>query len=91
MLREDLDAPRKQRHTAQRVWDRLIDEHHLEVSYSTVRAYVARRRPEILARSADELVATLRSLQTRMKPGARTAFNRALADAEALAALLRGH
>jgi transposase len=49
MLREDLDAPRKQRHTAQRVWDRLIDEHHLEVSYSTVRAYVARRRPEILA------------------------------------------
>ncbi|HEX4100684.1 MAG TPA: IS21 family transposase [Pseudonocardiaceae bacterium] len=49
MLREDLDAPRKQRHTARRVWDRLIDEHHIEVSYSTVRAYVARRRPEILA------------------------------------------
>jgi hypothetical protein len=35
------------------------------------------------------LVATLRSLQTRMKPGARAAFNRALADAEAHAALLR--
>ena len=48
MLREDLDAPRKQRHTARRVWTRLVDEHHVEVSYSTVRAYVARRRPEIL-------------------------------------------
>jgi ActR/RegA family two-component response regulator len=47
------------------------------------------RRPEILARSADELVDTLRSLQTRMKPGSRAAFNRALADAEAHAALLR--
>jgi transposase len=57
MLREDLDAPRKQCHTARRVWDRLVDEHHIEVSYSTVRAYVARRRPEILAeagRAAEE-------------------------------------
>jgi transposase len=26
MLRADLDAPRKQRHTAQRVFDRLVDE-----------------------------------------------------------------
>ena len=49
MLREDLTAPRKQRHTARRVWQRLVDEHQLVVSYSTVRTYVARRRPEILA------------------------------------------
>lgn len=49
MLREDLTAPRKQRHTARRVWQRLVDEQQLEVSYSTVRDYVARRRPEILA------------------------------------------
>jgi DNA-binding NtrC family response regulator len=48
------------------------------------------RRQEVLVRGADELVATLRSLQTRIKPGARAAFNRALADAEAHAALLRG-
>ena len=27
MLREDLGAPRKQRHTAQRVFERLCDEH----------------------------------------------------------------
>ena len=47
MLVEDLDAPRKQRHTARRVRERLIDEHDLEMSYSSVRDYVARRRPEI--------------------------------------------
>ncbi len=49
MLREDLDAPRKQRHTARRVLARLVDEHQLEVSYSSVRDYVAKRRPEIAA------------------------------------------
>ncbi|HLZ38641.1 MAG TPA: IS21 family transposase [Mycobacteriales bacterium] len=50
MLRADLDAPRKQRHTARRVWARLVDEHQMSgLSYSTVRDYVARRRPEILA------------------------------------------
>jgi transposase len=48
MLRADLDAPRKQRHTARRVLARLVDEHQaVEVSYSTVRDYIARRRPEI--------------------------------------------
>lgn len=50
MLRADLTAPRKQKHTATRIRDRLIDEHGLaDVSYSTVRDYVARRRPEIAA------------------------------------------
>lgn len=50
MLREDLEAPRKQRHTARRVLARLVDEHDAaEMSYSTVRDYVARRRPEIWA------------------------------------------
>jgi transposase len=50
MLRADLDAPRKQRHTARRVLARLVDEHAaMELSYSTVRDYVARRRPEIMA------------------------------------------
>ena len=48
MLREDLVAPRKQRHTAKRVLARLVDEHDAgELSYSTVRDYVARRRPQI--------------------------------------------
>lgn len=48
MLRQDLDAPRKQRHTARRVFARLSEEHDAtELSYSTVRDYVRRRRPEI--------------------------------------------
>ena len=50
MLRADLDAPRKQRHTITRIFDRLIDEHQMrDVSYPVVRAYVADRRPQIRA------------------------------------------
>ena len=48
MLRADVDAPRKQRHTAKRVFDRLVAEFGMEgVSYGRVRDYIARRRPEI--------------------------------------------
>lgn len=48
MLRQDLDAPRKQRHTATRVLARLADEHGAtELSYSTVRDYVRVRRAQI--------------------------------------------
>ena len=49
MLREDLAAPSKQRHTARRIFERLRDEHDARVSYSTVTKYVHRRRPEIIA------------------------------------------
>lgn len=56
MLRADLTAPRKQKHTATRIRDRLIDEHGLvDVSYSTVRDYVARRRPEIAAEAGTRI------------------------------------
>ena len=47
MLREDLTAPKKQRHTATRIWNRLLDEHAVEVGYATVRDYVRTRRPQI--------------------------------------------
>ncbi len=48
MLTTDLDAPRKQRHTATRILARLADEHAAtELSYSTVRDYVRVRRVEI--------------------------------------------
>ena len=58
MLRADLDAPKKQRHTARRVLARLVDEHGAaELSYSTVRDYVARRRPEIAAEAGRPLEA----------------------------------
>ena len=41
MLRSDLEAPRKQRHTATRILARLIDEYAAtDLSYSTVRDYV---------------------------------------------------
>jgi transposase len=48
MLRADLDAPPKQRHTAHRIWERLVDEHGATIAYRTVSKYVAARRPEIL-------------------------------------------
>src|SRR5271165_2935645 len=40
-LAADKDAPRKQRHTARRVYQRLVEEHGAEVGESTVRRYVA--------------------------------------------------
>ncbi|MEV4580494.1 IS21 family transposase [Nonomuraea jabiensis] len=49
ILRTDLDAPRKQRHTAKRVFDRLVAEHGMNnVSYGRIRDYIKRRKPEIL-------------------------------------------
>lgn len=48
MLRSELDAPRKQRHTATRILARLIAEHAAtELSYSTVRDNVRVRRAQI--------------------------------------------
>lgn len=46
-LRADLRAPRKQRHTAKRIFDRLREEHDADVSYFMVKEYVAGRREEI--------------------------------------------
>lgn len=40
-LTEDRKVPRKQRHTARRVWQRLSEEYGAQVSESTVRAFVA--------------------------------------------------
>ncbi|MGQ0823750.1 MAG: IS21 family transposase [Actinomycetota bacterium] len=43
-LAADLGAPRKQRHTARRVWQRLVAEHDAQIGESTVRRYVAQVR-----------------------------------------------
>jgi transposase len=43
-LEDDRTAPRKQRHTARRIWQRLVEEHHVEVGESSVRRYVAEAR-----------------------------------------------
>ncbi|MCW2628477.1 MAG: hypothetical protein QOF66_3328 [Mycobacterium sp.] len=46
-LLADKDAPRKQRHTARRVWQRLVAEHQASLAEVTVSRYVARRRVEL--------------------------------------------
>jgi transposase len=46
-LIKDKGEPRKQRHTAQRVWERLIEEQGARVSQSAVRSLVAVIRAEI--------------------------------------------
>jgi hypothetical protein len=47
VLAEDREAPRKQRHTAHRIWERIRRELGIEVAESTVREYVGRRKREI--------------------------------------------
>ena len=44
---EDRAAPRKQRHTARRMWQRLVEEHGANVSERQVGRYVRRRRREL--------------------------------------------
>lgn len=46
-LTDDQEAPRKQRHTARRIWERLVDEHAADVAESTVRRYVRTCRREL--------------------------------------------
>jgi transposase len=70
MLAEDLGAPRKQRHTARRVWVRLRDEHDAEVSYSYVAQYVARRRPEIEAEARGQAESLEGFVPQAKEPGA---------------------
>lgn len=55
MLRQDLDAPRKQRHTARRIRERLIAEHQVTVAYPTVRDYVRDARGRIAAEAGRQL------------------------------------
>jgi transposase len=46
-LRADRDAPRKQRHTARRIWQRLVAEHGATLAEITVSRYVRDRRREL--------------------------------------------
>jgi hypothetical protein len=48
ILRADQRAPRKQRHTAHRIWERLHQEQpEITVAESTLRHYVCRRQQEL--------------------------------------------
>ncbi|MEV0766691.1 IS21 family transposase [Nocardia salmonicida] len=50
VLRSDLRAPRKQRHTIKRLYAQLLDEHGMDdVAYQTLRDYVAERKPQVRA------------------------------------------
>ncbi|HUP05736.1 MAG TPA: IS21 family transposase [Caldimonas sp.] len=44
ILRADREVPRKQRHTARRIWQRLVEEHSAEVSERQVCRYVHDKR-----------------------------------------------
>ncbi|GAA2777332.1 hypothetical protein [Streptomyces showdoensis] len=54
MLREDAGAPRKQKHAARRIHQRLAQEYGFAlVSYSTVCDYVLARRPQVEAEAPE--------------------------------------
>ena len=83
-LRSDPDAPKKQRHTARRILARLVDEHGAkELSYSTVRDYVRKRRPEIAAEAG-------RSLEEGCVPQTHPPAAEAEVDFHDLWVILRG-
>ncbi len=70
MLAEDLDAPRKQRHTSRRIWQRMADEHDIAVSYSYVCQYAGRRRAEIAAEHRAGAVSVEGFVPQAKEPGA---------------------
>ena len=64
-LIEDMSAPRKQRHTARRIWQRLTEEEGAQVGESTVRNLVARQRIEIAADRCQVMVPQTTSAGSR--------------------------
>jgi hypothetical protein len=72
MLVADLDAPRKQKHTARRIHARLVDERDaVELSYSAVRDYVSRRRREVAAEVGRRVGAGVRAADASARRGSR--------------------
>jgi hypothetical protein len=68
-LPSDREAPRKQRHTAHRIWERIRREHpDLPVAEATVRRYV-RRRKEELGLAARETFCAAELRLGRRRPG----------------------
>jgi transposase len=54
-LEGDLKEPRKQRHTAQRIYNRLVKEHGFQGSYSSVRRYVQKKKAKLRQKLAGYL------------------------------------
>ena len=85
ILRTDLDAPRKQRHTVTRIYDRLIAEHDMRgVSYSVVRRYIADRKPKIRAEAGRGPVSVFFPQTHRPGEEAEVDFGRRGRDAPAV-------
>jgi len=80
----DKDASRKQRHTARRVWQRLVAEHGATLSEVTVSRYVARRRVELDLVHSEVFIP-----QTHEPPGRRSAARSPGADHQQLALTIR--
>lgn len=55
-LLADAKAPRKQRHTGNRIWQRLVEEHGCTAAASTVRREVARLRRDLASHFQDAYV-----------------------------------
>lgn len=71
MLREDVTAPRKQRHTTRRIWQRLAEDYDFrEASYATVCDFVRWRRPEVEAEVRSERVHVEGMVPQQHEPGA---------------------
>ena len=58
-LIEDRSAPAKQRHTARRIWERLVDEEGAAVAEPTVRAAVLKLRSELDLERRDVAIVAL--------------------------------
>jgi hypothetical protein len=80
ILREDQTAPRKQRHTAHRIWQRIRQERPDSVAEATVRRYVRERKQELGLTSRETFVhhrsttgaARRRWIGTKPWPSSRT-------------------
>lgn len=57
LLEADRKEPRKQRHTAQRIWQRVREELDVEVAERTVRQYVQQRKRELGVSTAEVFIA----------------------------------
>ena len=55
-LVDDQKQPRKQRHTARRIWERLVAEHGAAAAESTVRAFVGRMRARLEEKAGEVMV-----------------------------------
>ena len=70
-LLADKDAPRKQRHTARRIWQRLVAEHHATCSEVTVSRHVARRRVELGLETREVSIPQIHVAGAEAEAGAR--------------------